>query len=274
MTQGTKDASLERVLEEVVKASKGIDDIRQAQEEQAKTIQEHGTSIEEINKFLKDLEQKEKLRDEREAEAAKGGKKTRKGGIIWNESDKTVSLPGLELEKETFSFVRAANGITTGNWGFGFEKAVFDETRNRRKDLSASDDAAGGFLVPVQVLDDFVELLRANTVVREAGATVLTNLDGSPVELPKQTGGATAFWVSEAGTITSSDLTLGQVVMQPRSLAALTKLSNRLLRLSSPGIEGIVRDDFARVMALALDLAALRGDGANGQPLGVAETAR
>lgn len=33
-----------------------------------------------------------------------------------------------------------------------FEKAVFDEMRNRRKDLSVSDDAddgsAGGFLVP------------------------------------------------------------------------------------------------------------------------------
>ncbi len=268
----TKEASLEKVLEEVVKASKGIDDIRTAQEKQAETIQTHGTSIEEINTFLKDLEEKEQLRDERD-EKARTGKKQNRKGIIWNESDKTVSLPGLELEKDNFSFTRAAVGITTGDWGHGFEKAVFDETANRRKDLSASDDALGGFLVPVQVLDDFIELLRANTVTREAGATVLTNLTGSPVELPKQTGGATAFWVSENGAITSSDLTLGQVVLQPRALGALVKLSNRVLRMSSPGIEGIVRDDLSRVMALELDLAALRGDGANGQPLGIAETA-
>ena len=270
--EATKEASLEKVLEEVVKASKGIDDIRTAQGEQAKTIQEHGTSIEEINKFLQELEESEKLRDERDKKASSGKRTTRKGGIVWNESDKTVSLPGLEVEKEAFSFVRAATGITTGNWGYGFEKAVFDETRNRRKDLSASDDALGGFLVPVQILDDFIELLRANTVVREAGATVLTNLTGSPVELPKQTGGATAFWVSEAGTITSSDLTLGQIALQPRALGALVKLSNRVLRLSSPGIETIVRDDLSRVMALAVDIAALRGAGANGEPLGIAET--
>lgn len=271
--EDTKEATLEEVLEQVIKASKGIGDIRTAQEAQSKTIQEHGTSIEEINKFLKELETNEKLRDERDEKARSGKKTLRKGGIIWNESDKSVSLPGLELEKENFSMVRAACGITTGDWGYGFEKAVFDETRNRRKIQSASDDALGGFLVPVQILDDFIELFRANTVVREAGATVLTNLTGSPVELPKQTGGATAFWVSENGAITSSDMTLGQVALQPRSLGALVKLSNRVLRLSSPGIEAIVRDDLSRVMALALDLAALRGDGANGQPLGIAETA-
>lgn len=267
----TREATLEQVLEEVVKASQGMDTVKGAQEAQAKTIQEQGASIEEINKFLKELEDKEKLQEERDKKAAEA--KERRGGILWNESDKSVSLPGLELEKDAFSFTRAAHGIATGDWGYGFEKAVFDETHTRRKDLSASDDQLGGFLVPVQVLQDFIELLRANTVVREAGATVLTNLSGSPVELPKQTGGATAFWVSENGVITSSDITLGQVVMQPRSLGALVKLSNRVLRMSSPGIESIVRDDLARVMALKLDIAALRGAGASGEPLGIAQVA-
>lgn len=271
MKPGTKEATLDQILEEVVKASKGIDDVKEAQEAQAKTIQEHGASIDEINKYLKELEEKEQLREERER-TDESKTMVRKSGVVFNPSDKTVSLPGLELEKDKFSFTRATNGIVTGDWGYGFEKAVFDETRNRRKDLSASDDALGGFLVPVQVLDDFIELLRANTVVREAGATVLNNLMGSPVELPKQTGGATAFWVSENGAITSSDIALGQVKLEPRSLGALVKLSNRVLRLSSPGIEGIVRDDLARVMALALDLAALRGTGSSGQPLGIANT--
>lgn len=186
-------------------------------------------------------------------------------------SPRSVSLPGVELEKEKFSFVRAINAIRTGDWSnAGFEKEVFDNTR--QKAMSTGTGSAGGYIVPTQYVAELIEMLYAESVVVSLGATVMDDLIGSPVEIPKQVGGATASWVGENSDITSSDLTFGQLVLTPKSVAALVKLSNRLLSLSNPSIEAIVRRDMAQALALAIDLAALRGSGTSNQPKGIANT--
>lgn len=182
-----------------------------------------------------------------------------------------VSLPGVELEKDAFSFLRAINAIKTGNWkDAGFEREVFEQTEKRA--MSAGTGTAGGYIVPSQYVAEIIELLMAETVVVQLGATVLNNLVGSPVEFPKQTGGATAYWVGENADITASDLTLGQLQLTPKAVAALVKLSNRLLKLSNPSAEAMVRRDIASAIALKLDLAALRGSGTANEPLGIANT--
>ncbi len=186
------------------------------------------------------------------------------------------SVPGLEMEKDKFSLLRAINAISTKSWkGAGFEHEVFQNTAKNSdgiaKTMSTEVDSAGGYVVPVQVLGDFIELLRANLVTKKLGATVIEGLVGSPVEMPGQAGGATAYWLGEDNPtgITASDLTLRQSQMTPHMSAALVKLSNRLLRMSNPSIEGIVRADIAFAMAQALDLAALAGTGSGAEPLGI-----
>ena len=182
-----------------------------------------------------------------------------------------VELAGLEDEKQSFSFLRAINAIRSGNWGgAGFEKEIFDNTRMRA--MSAGTDSAGGYIVPTVFVNELIEMLRAESVVNALGATVLSGLTGSPVEIPKQTGGATAYWVAENADITASDLTLGQVSLTPKAVAAIVKLSNRLLNLSNPSAEAMVRRDVAQSLALAIDLAALRGTGSGSQPTGIANT--
>jgi HK97 family phage major capsid protein len=186
-------------------------------------------------------------------------------------SPRAVSLPGVELEKEKFSFVRAINAIRTNDWsGAGFEKEVFDNTR--KKSMGTGTGSAGGYIVPTQYIAELIEMLREESVVIALGATVLDNLTGSPVEIPKQAGGATAYWVGENADITASSLTFGQLSFTPKSVAALVKFSNRLLTLSNPSIETIVRRDIAQTLALAIDLACLRGSGTAGQPRGIANT--
>lgn len=197
------------------------------------------------------------------------------GELKAEKSSKKTSLPGLELEKDTFSLLRAINAIATKNWdNAGFEKEVFQNTSNLQKTMSTQTDTAGGYVVPVQALGDFIELFRANLITKQLGATYIEGLTGSPVEVPGQSGGATVYWLGEDNPngITASDLTLKQSQMQPHGAAALVKLSNRLLRMSNPSIEGLVRQDVAFAMAEAVDLAALRGIGANGQPLGLINT--
>ena len=198
------------------------------------------------------------------------------GEIKAEKPSKKTSLPGLEFEKDKFSLLRAVNAIATKSWrGADFEKEVFQNTSGDvKKTMSTEVDTAGGYVVPVQVLGDFIELLRANLITRQLGANYIEGLVGSPVEVPGQAGGATVYWLGEDNPngITASDISLKQNQMTPHMAAALVKLSNRLLRMSNPSIEALVRQDVAFAVAEAIDIAAIRGVGANGQPLGVLNT--
>ena len=182
-----------------------------------------------------------------------------------------VDLPGVDEGKEQFSFLRAFSSMTSGDWTeAAFEKEVFDQTRKRALDTGTG--TTGGFIVPNQYIAEIVELLRAESVVMGMGATVLSGLVGSPVEIPKQTGGATAYWVGENAAITESQQAFGQLSLTPKQVAAMVKMSNRFMNLSDPSGEAMVRRDLAQVIALAIDLAALRGTGSSSQPLGIVNT--
>jgi HK97 family phage major capsid protein len=180
---------------------------------------------------------------------------------------KWASLPGAE--DSGFSFFKAIKAIKSGDWSEAkVEREVFDQTR--KKALGTADDVAGGYLVPAQAMPDLIEMLLADSVVIESGARVINDLMGSPVTFPKQTGGATVYWVGDNAAITASEPTFGQVIMRPRKAAALVQLSNSLLNQSNPSAEAIIREDLARGLSLAVDLAALRGSGSENEPLGIA----
>jgi len=182
-----------------------------------------------------------------------------------------VHLAGLEDEKEEFSFFKAVWAIKTQNWdGAGFEKEVFDNTRKRAAAMGSG--PAGGYIVPSIYIAELIELLRAEAVVSALGATILADLQGSPVLIPRQSAGATGYWVAENQVIGASDFTLEQLSLTPKKVGALVKLSNSLIKLANPSAEGLVRRDISAAIALQIDLKALRGLGSSNQPLGIAST--
>ena len=190
-------------------------------------------------------------------------------------SQKTQGLhvPGLEDKKERdkFSFARAIAAITTGNWDYApFEKEVFDETAKIRATQAVGTDTLGGYIVPDDYMPDLIELYRANSVVMAMGARMLTGLQGSPVKIPKQTGGATGYWVAENANITASDVQFGQVTMTPKQASALVQMSNLSLMISNPSMERVVREDIAITIGLLVDKAALIGIGSSTEPRGIA----
>lgn len=183
-------------------------------------------------------------------------------------ASRKVTLPGLEDEKQTFSFFKACYAIKNNDWSnAGFEKEVFDNTR--KKTMAMGTGSAGGYIVPTIYIAELVEMLVAESVVISMGATVLNNLQGSPVQIPRQSGGATAYWVGENIAITASDLALEQISLTPKKVGALVKLSNTLIKLSNPSAEALVRRDIAGALARKVDIAALRGLGASYEPKGV-----
>lgn len=196
-----------------------------------------------------------------------------------------------QKEVRQFSFVRAINALANPTDKSAWEAAAFErevseaaaakagksargifvpgEILRAQRDLTVGTATAGGNLVATDLqASAFIDLLRNRSVVQRAGATVLNGLVGN-LAIPKQTGGATAYWVAESGAPTESQQTVGQVTMTPKTVGAYTDFSRKLMLQSSLDVENMVRNDLAQVIALAIDSAALYGTGADNQPTGL-----
>lgn len=137
------------------------------------------------------------------------------------------------------------------------------------KALNVSTFSAGGAFVATDVLgSELIDLLRNKMFVTSLGARALSGLVGN-VAIPRQTGGATGYWLSESASNTESDQTVGQIGLTPHRLGAYTAYQKELLFQASLDVEGFVRDDLMKILAIARDLAALNGSGAAGQPVGI-----
>jgi len=185
---------------------------------------------------------------------------------------RVAPIPGLESEAKNFSFLRAVRSMITNDWAdSGFEKEVFQQAR--KKAMSIGTDSSMGYFVPNEILAGYIELLRAESVVMSMGATVLDNLTGIPVTLPKQTGGATGYWVGENEQITESELTTGMISLTPKKVGALVKISNETLKYTNPSAEALIRNDLFTTIALKIDYTCLKGKGSSNEPTGIANVA-
>lgn len=119
--------------------------------------------------------------------------------------------------------------------------------------------------------DQFIDVLRAKMVVRKLGARVLSGLVGN-VDIPKLIAGTTSAWVADNAALTPNDPNLDKVSLTPKHAGVITEFSRSTLLQSSPDIEQLLRNDFAALLAGALDIAAINGGGAN-EPNGVLATA-
>lgn len=203
-----------------------------------------------------------------------------------SESHPEIGLSGKDLSR--YSIVKAIRESAFGGLT-GLEKECNEEARKKYKReitdngfiiphdvivtgnraLTAGSNTAGGFTVGTNLLGgSFIELLRNKTILDKTGAQTLGGLVGN-IAIPKQSGGATAYWLSENGTVTASDQSFGQLVAAPNRLSADTLYSKELVMQTSLDIEGLVRNDIARQMAIEKDRAALHGLGAAGEPLGI-----
>ena len=143
----------------------------------------------------------------------------------------------------------------------------------QKRDLTVGTPTAGGNLVATDLnAASFIDLLRARARVAQLGATMLPGLVGN-LSIPRLTGAATGYWLAnEATAITESQQTIGQLALAPKNLGAYTEISRQLMLQSAPAAEQLIMTDLAKVLALAIDLAALEGSGSSGQPTGISQT--
>lgn len=167
---------------------------------------------------------------------------------------------GQEAERR---YQRTANGILIPD----------DVLRNfsvGMRAFNAGTASSGGSIVADNLLaGSFIDLLRPrSTIMRMAFA--MGGLIGN-VDVPKQIGGATAYWVGEGEDATEGTPSTGQVPMTPHTVGAYTDITRRLLKQATPDAEALVRRDLVSAMSLAIDYAGYYGTGTSNQPTGISK---
>lgn len=207
-----------------------------------------------------------------------------------------IGMSGKELK--SYSLARAIHSIGTRKPLTGIEKEASEATAKRlgkdpdgffipedysnrslqqihgisQRNLTAGNFASAGALIATDLLaGSLIELLRNKQVFANLGTTNLGGLVGN-VAIPRQSGGATAYWLAEGASVTESDQTFQQVGLTPHRLVAQTAYDKQLVAQASIGVEAMVRNDIALQTSLKKDLAILTGSGANGEPLGILNT--
>lgn len=139
-----------------------------------------------------------------------------------------------------------------------------------RRALGESTDSAGGYTVPSILSAEMIDLLRAASVARQAGARHVP-LDSDKHSFAKLLSDPKATWRPEHGLVTESDPTFGRVLFEPKSLAVLVKVSRELLE-DSLNIEQALLHALRMSLALEVDRVALMGKGADNEPRGITNT--
>ena len=190
-----------------------------------------------------------------------------------------------ENEERQFSLTRAINAKVTGDWSnAGLEREVLAETSKRSKhggmvlpphfmkrDLVTSSPANGSNLIQTNVLGgSFIERLIAQSVLLPQ-ATTLTGTGNGDISIPKMSTGLSAAFVSETGTISESSPVIGQISMSPKTIAAFTEVSRRMIQQSATDVESVLLNDMARAIASKIDDVLIEGGGSE-EPTGILGT--
>lgn len=135
--------------------------------------------------------------------------------------------------------------------------------------LQASVPSEGGYLVgPEQFVNDLIQNITDAVHIRKR-AKVYQLVTAASLGVPAiDTGMSDAEWTSELTTgAVDTALRFGKRALNPSPLSKLAKISERLIRLASQDVQGIVRDELARKFTAAEENGFVNGTGSN-QPLG------
>lgn len=184
-------------------------------------------------------------------------------------------LEGLELEmhQEGIEELRKAGASPEGR-GVIIPAAVlrarpaFAENRDMTVTGGTSGDQ-GGVTVATEI-GTFIDYLRNQSILRQAGAQVLTNLTGN-IDFPIGVTDATVTWEGETDANAESNPTMSKRSISPKRLGTFIDVSRQLLLQSSSDVEALVIRMLLDNVVLGWESAAINGDG-SGKPLGILGT--
>ena len=165
---------------------------------------------------------------------------------------------------ENISLVKCLRGSIYGNW-----TNATVEKQAIQKELGEDVSTAGGFLVPTQISNELIELLKAQTVVRQMPGVRTIPMDTDKLTMGRVDAGPAVTWGGENTTIAEdTTMTFGQISLTLRKAVCLYETSRELIVDAKVSAEGLIRQELADALALAEDKAFLEGAGGT-SPLGL-----
>jgi HK97 family phage major capsid protein len=168
--------------------------------------------------------------------------------------------------------LRPASGAGEGLSFGGLVRAMVAGPRSaaEKRALGEGTDAGGGVTVPSLVLQQFIDRLRSQVVCIRAGAVTIP-LESDQNTIARLTTDPTVMWRLENQAINETDPVFDGLVLTPRWLGCITRVSRELL-MDSLNVDQMLTTAFTGSMALEVDRAALMGSGTPPEPRGVVNT--
>lgn len=125
--------------------------------------------------------------------------------------------------------------------------------------MSETDNPKGGFLVPQQFESAVIRLVKMYGVAAQFATIhpMSTDIDN----IPRRESGLTVYYPGEGGTITDSDVGLGNIKLTAIKRATLTKVSSELTEDSAVSIAELLTQEIALAFAKKQDEDTFLGDG-------------
>ena len=197
-----------------------------------------------------------------------------------------VGLTAKEVRK--YSFGKALIAGLTGNWGeAGFERECSEAVGKMlgrapegfylppdvfRRDFNVGTTTEAGNLVATDLRSDlYVDALRANLVMAQMGARVLTGLTAN-VDLPRKSTASTLGSVTEVGSASETAPATAKVTLSPKRVSAYVEVSKQAIIQSAMALEAMIRDDLLQGNAVNLEYQCINGTGVAPQVCGIRYT--
>jgi len=145
------------------------------------------------------------------------------------------------------------------------QKAIKDAT-DEWKALNVSSDVAGGYLAPVEYVQ---EIIKAETLISPVRSLVrIRQTSQKSVQIPRRTGQFAAVWVAEQGTRSeTTGLAYGLHEIPTHEMYALVDISQQMLEDSAFDMEAEIREESVEQFSVAEGAAVVSGNGV-GKPEG------
>lgn len=114
---------------------------------------------------------------------------------------------------------------------------------------------AGELVEPTTLGSEFLEFLRAQTIIGKFGVNGVPALRALPfnIRMARMTTGLSGYWVGEGLAKPISKGAVDAVTLPYTKVAALTVITQELARFSSPSAERVVRDELAKSVTARID---------------------
>lgn len=198
---------------------------------------------------------------------------------IKEQQEKPFGLPGVEHEKEKFSWSKYFTGLyknhiaMKGDITSSEAKTFWDKDASFElrvcKDYAADDGSSGGFIVPPQIYQgDIIDTVYANTAVMKMPIMKLPNLK-SDIPIPVDDGNLSSYHVGEVEAPTKTSASFSLSWLRPKKIGTFVPVSNRLLYQTNNAIEMIVKGKMALDAAVEMSRGLAVGSGSDSEPRGI-----